>query len=429
MQSGIANVVRKQLNDDFPPADTQWVLAKDVSWSKLTSVPLASIDFSNEKNWNAYEHKNKLKKFMQKIRRGDRKPVILARIPDNDKLVVLDGHHRSLAHENMRMPVNAYIATITGPSETAALAMHTGQRKGNSGIKAGEQKFSNAYEFTPMTAVSSTKPSPFTTNPKPGLWHNTGMELAPYIQNVAKALLRKGSAKTESEAIHMAYGLIKKWAQGRANNGQRVHPDVQAAAARNLADMDAKRMKTHMKHGTNLSNSGAVELAGTVTPKQQRNSLTALDFHKIPAAMRKVKAYYKKQGVPDEQAVAQTIAFFKHLKASGNPIFREAAPAILASYAKRKKWAKAGQTGRYSKNLVHGKKNDEAGGDTGYSYKQMHFANEHHDGNGKFAGNTKERERILKTFQEQHKLPVTGFMDAQTKAVLAQMNHAISDTQ
>lgn len=404
-----AQVVFKQLKDDFPSQDAEWVLNSDVSWAPLASVPLASIDFTNEKQWNAYEHTAKIAKFVKKIKAGDRKPVILARVKGNPKLVVLDGHHRSLAHEKLKQPVRAYVCTITGTSEEAAMEMHTQQRKGDSGPKSTAQKFSNVMDFTPMTAVSSTVQHPFAKKSKSGLWHVTGMQLAPYIQNVAHALLRKGHAKNESEAIHMAYGIVKKWAQGKAGNGKHVTPEVQAAAGRNVSDMDVKRMKAHMKHQTALSNT-----YGGGPPSRDRgpNSLTSRDFHKVPAAMRRYRRKLEQQGVPKDQALKQTIAVFQKLKSSPNPILKEASVANLQALKKRK--------GKITSN-------GEAGGDTGVKFKQMHFANMHHDGFGKFTGNAKERERILSTFQESNNLEVTGIMDDNTRDFLRSINKAANE--
>lgn len=395
-----AQAVFKQLKDDFPSQDAKWVLASDVSWSQLTSVPLDKIDFANEKQWNAYEHAAKLKRFVQKIKRGDRKPVILARVKDNPKLVVLDGHHRSLAHKQLSMPVRAYIATISGKSEEAALEMHAAQNKGNSGPKV--QKFSNELLFTPMTGVSSTVQHPFAKKPKPGLWGVPGMQLAPYVQNVAHALLRTGRAKTRSEAIHRAYGIVQNWAQGKGRNGKHVHPDVQAAAGRNIAQMDAKRMKAHMKHQTSLSNDHSI----------------APDFHKLPAAMRRYRKALESKGVPKDQSLKQTVTAFKKLQSSQNPLLKEASKGILQNMRKRK--------GKITNN-------GEAGGDTGVRYKQMKmsrvddFANMHHDGFGKFTDKPRERERILREFQEANNLEVTGTMDSSTRTLLQTMNKAASE--
>lgn len=51
--------------------------------------------------------------------------------------------------------------------------------------------------------------------------------------------------------------------------------------------------------------------------------------------------------------------------------------------------------------------------------------NEHHTTDGKFASNGRERERLLKIYQEQHQLPVTGKMDDKTKAALAKGNESV----
>lgn len=101
-------------------------------------------------------------------------------------------------------------------------------------------------DLTAQTAAASTVPHPFGSPSGPGLWHMKGVQLDPYIQNVAHALLRSGSAKTRSQAIHMAYGLVENWSQGRTGRGKgQVHPDVQAAAVKSIANMDAKRAAAH----------------------------------------------------------------------------------------------------------------------------------------------------------------------------------------
>lgn len=53
--------------------------------------------------------------------------------------------------------------------------------------------------------------------------------------------------------------------------------------------------------------------------------------------------------------------------------------------------------------------------------------NKYHDGNGQFAANTAERERLLKIYQEQHMLPVTGVVDTITKEALSEQNKAVND--
>lgn len=369
MSSATAKAVFKQLQDDFPKQDCNWVLNPDVSWSPLSSVPLSSIDFSNEKNWNAYEHEAKLRKFVQKIKSGDRKPVILGRF-DGGKLKVLDGHHRTLAHQRLNMPVRAYVATIGAKSKDAAMTMHASQRKGNSGTPVKDR----VLKFTADTAIASTVHHPLG---RKSLWHIKGSQQLPaYIQNVAHALIRSGSAAGESDAIHKAVGIIEGWAQGRAAHGKKVSPDVQAAAAKAVAEWEAIRAKTKT-HGLS-SDEDAIELAHY----KNETVPVAVQYHQIPAAMRRVKKRLEKQGVPnDGTSLKQTIQLFQGWAKSGKVplVTEEASEENLKAYIKRARLAKKGLQGKYTRNLVHGKNKDEAGGDTGFSYKQYHLSSDHVD--------------------------------------------------
>lgn len=108
--------------------------------------------------------------------------------------------------------------------------------------------------------------------------------------------------------------------------------------------------------------------------------LAAAEFHRIPAAMRKVMHTLMTAGTAKDHADAeqQTHALFQQW-ASGKdsagtplpPVTQEAAGKVLTSYHKRKAAYKTGGKGKYTKNIRHG---DQAGGDTGYSYNQMHFS-------------------------------------------------------
>lgn len=57
----------------------------------------------------------------------------------------------------------------------------------------------------------------------------------------------------------------------------------------------------------------------------------------------------------------------------------------------------------------------------------MNLSNEHHDGNGKFAAHTKERERILRNFQFLRGIEPTGTLDTDTKDLLQEMNKAANE--
>jgi hypothetical protein len=76
------------------------------------------------------------------------------------------------------------------------------------------------------------------------LFHVKGLQLPAYIQNVAHAFTRKGVP--ESEAIARAVGVVRDWAEGRTPNGKgHVHPDVQAAAKKALAEWEAAKAQAH----------------------------------------------------------------------------------------------------------------------------------------------------------------------------------------
>jgi hypothetical protein len=104
---------------------------------------------------------------------------------------------------------------------------------------------SGVVDLTAQTAAASTVHHPFGSPSGPGLFRVKGLELPAYVQNIAHALQRSGSAKTESQAIEMAVGIVKRWAAGIGTKGKKVHPDVQAAAAKAVAEWEAAKAAAH----------------------------------------------------------------------------------------------------------------------------------------------------------------------------------------
>jgi hypothetical protein len=113
-------------------------------------------------------------------------------------------------------------------------------------------------ELTVETPTASTVPEPFGKPSGPGLWHVKGMMLPAYIQHVAHEMIKSGRAKNVSEAIQLAVGIVRKWSKGIPVGGEtavgggkagkhpgKIHPDVQAAAAKAMAEWDAKRARAH----------------------------------------------------------------------------------------------------------------------------------------------------------------------------------------
>jgi hypothetical protein len=94
-----------------------------------------------------------------------------------------------------------------------------------------------AIELSAQTGALSTTPHPLG---KKGLWGVDGMQLPPYIQNIARALMRK-RGMDESRAIAIARAATRKWRAG----GGKVHPEVRAASQKTSAEWDEKRARAH----------------------------------------------------------------------------------------------------------------------------------------------------------------------------------------
>jgi hypothetical protein len=122
-----------------------------------------------------------------------------------------------------------------------------------------------AIELSAQTGRLATTPHPFGKPGGPGLWDVKGMELPPYIQNIARALLRTGRAKNLSQAIAIAKGATNRWASGRGH----VSPEVKAASSATNVDWDAKRARAH----AHASSAGrAVELGWRDAWKTERRA-------------------------------------------------------------------------------------------------------------------------------------------------------------
>src|SRR5262244_2148927 len=96
-------------------------------------------------------------------------------------------------------------------------------------------------DLTLRTATASTVHKPLGKPGGPGLFHVKGLQLPAYIQNVAHAMKRQG--KTTSNAIQMAIGIVRNWAQGHDGHGNKVSAEVQAAAVKAIAEYNAARVR------------------------------------------------------------------------------------------------------------------------------------------------------------------------------------------
>lgn len=108
----------------------------------------------------------------------------------------------------------------------------------------------------------------------PGLFHDKSLQLPAYIQNIARALMRK-RGMPESKAIQVAIGVCRNWASGRGG----VHPEVKAAAAKALAEWEKDKMTAratpNRSDHANETGSGTVDLA--VSPVFGESTVSSSD--------------------------------------------------------------------------------------------------------------------------------------------------------
>ena len=100
-----------QLSKDYPEDAMDWI-KDDATWEAPHSVPSDKVDYSNSDSWRASKESEIVKKFEKKIKNGKIKPVVLLKTPKNNKYIVIDGHHRSLAYRNLGWPLISWVGKV-----------------------------------------------------------------------------------------------------------------------------------------------------------------------------------------------------------------------------------------------------------------------------------------------------------------------------
>jgi hypothetical protein len=126
-------------------------------------------------------------------------------------------------------------------------------------------------KFTPHTPEASTVVKPTVPPGGPGLFHVKGLHLPPYIEHLYPHLVARYG---KHDAYGVAVGIVKKWAQGvnpggyktKSGKGKRTHPDVRAAAQKNVAEWEKDKADAHAHHGGHEAKASAVELAAVTAP-------------------------------------------------------------------------------------------------------------------------------------------------------------------
>jgi len=151
-----ADDVKRQLSADYPENTLGWISNQD--WSGPKEIPLSNVNFTNRKKWNAWHEPQRVAKFARRIakrsKQGRRiKPVVLVDTPDSDKnrdLMIVDGHHRSLAYQKLNKPVWGYVgrtSKVEGPWDE----LHAKQR-----AVEGRTTTDDDYGYEPKGKVATT---------------------------------------------------------------------------------------------------------------------------------------------------------------------------------------------------------------------------------------------------------------------------------
>lgn len=107
---------------------------------------------------------------------------------------------------------------------------------------------SSSLALTPRTPEASTVDQPTVPPGGPGLFHVKGMHLPPYVQHLYTHLVARYG---KHGAYRVAVGVVKKWEAGINPGGKKpthTHPDVRAAAAKNIAEWEADKVRAHGSH-------------------------------------------------------------------------------------------------------------------------------------------------------------------------------------
>jgi len=126
-------------------------------------------------------------------------------------------------------------------------------------------------KLTPRTPEASTVHQPTVPPGGPGLFHVKGLQLPAYVQHLYKHLVGRYG---KHDAYRVTVGVVKKWAQGIHPGGRRkggkqgrVHADVQAAAARNVAEWESDKAAGHQRGGREVKATAApASCTGQVPP-------------------------------------------------------------------------------------------------------------------------------------------------------------------
>jgi hypothetical protein len=130
-----AEHVMNQMRQNYPEKALGWM--KKARWIGPVEVPQDRVDYDDVGSWAASHEPDRVKHFAKQIKKGKghTHPVVAVQEPGENKVKVIDGHHRTLAYHTLGKPVRAYIGFVDndgGPwDETHVYQQHQGASSQN----------------------------------------------------------------------------------------------------------------------------------------------------------------------------------------------------------------------------------------------------------------------------------------------------------
>lgn len=130
-----AEHVINQMRSNYPDKALGWM--RDARWIGPVQVPLERIDVEDADTWAASHEPKRVRQFAKDIKHGRRHlhPVVAVQEPGDDKIKIIDGHHRALAYKRLGRPVTAYVGFVDrdgGPwDDTHLYQEHSGLDRRN----------------------------------------------------------------------------------------------------------------------------------------------------------------------------------------------------------------------------------------------------------------------------------------------------------
>jgi hypothetical protein len=119
----------EQEAEDYPAHAIAWMY--HAHWMGPVKVPVDHIE--PDMKWMDGADPDHVQEFVERRKKGRKlKPVILVKTPSNDKLLLVDGHHRYLAEAELGEPVRAFIGTVDS-DEGPWTEMHKYQKNPSAG--------------------------------------------------------------------------------------------------------------------------------------------------------------------------------------------------------------------------------------------------------------------------------------------------------